>query len=137
MTFQIEKLRAVVAWAEEEHMKTLADDTYDPRWKQEEWVTPDGGVIRDGIYDSTCGTAFCIAGKLCIDAGYPLVVDNFALRTGPDGEPPAQSAITVLGIPYEDDEGREWAHVMFRGSNSIEAVRRIAERLAQHYGHTL
>lgn len=123
-TPDIPLLRKVVEWAEEEAAKPPAES----RWYQSNWAT-----------ELSCGTAFCIAGKVVSDAyaGRAELVpvhalsDAFELRLGGVRLNWHEQGRDLLGL--DDDQ----AYRLFDEHNTIADVRALAEEIAAAAGDRL
>lgn len=112
-------LRKAVEWAEAEAAKPKAES----RWRQQYWVTPaadDQSRAEWGMcahensaesFGHTCGTCYCIAGYVT------------ETQIGPTENVPTE-ARELLGLTKSQTDD------LFRASNTIEDVRRIAEEIA-------
>lgn len=117
-TVNIPLLRKAVEWAEVEAAKPpeLRE------WKQGDWrVTP----ARAGEYlpVPACGTTYCIAGYVCAVMGDKWLNDTSSGWLADHRSVPGAAA-SHLGL------SQEVADELFRGRNTIEDVRRIAEDIA-------
>ena len=101
MPVNVERLRALLEWAEEEQKR--GDEN---QWCQSDWI---------------CGTTYCIAGKECLSLGYAPSSHNTSFVVAPDGisAPVSYIARKSLGIDVEDAER------LFDGGNDIDDIRRI------------
>lgn len=160
--FNIDRLRAAVAWAEIEAAK--GED--DSQWDQGVWVG-EGELGRgrrittfneDPEFQNTygpdrakevkvrCGTAFCVAGWAChaegdkfVAVGYDYYGD-FDIDPVPDyAVPKGSNTAYDIGerarmlLGITDEEANE----LFAGNNSIQDVRRIARKIARRRGERL
>jgi hypothetical protein len=107
----IPNLRKAVEWAEAEAMKPESDS----QWNQGEvYLSPlDSG--------RSCGSSYCIAGWI-VATEYGVTDPYKAMPKYSGGVMPF--AADMLGL--DEDERDE----LFAAENSIQAVRRIAERIA-------
>jgi hypothetical protein len=132
-------LRKAVEWAEAEAAKPWEVS----EWNQADWVahpkklwhqTRDalGRFIRGGERKTKaedCGTCFCIAGKVAYDVGAVPINYNSGFLNGLmmlDGreEWADQIAQKELGLTDKD------AANLFKATNKIEDIRKIAENIA-------
>lgn len=152
-SFNIERLREAVAWAEREAAKPKG------KWDQTSWARGKVGRNRkftaiDGLmYDNDsatvlvevkCKTAYCVAGHLCADQKDAFVTYDWAADYDgkvsadyviPKGTTEAISietrAADLLGITARE------AEALFEGANDLDDVRRIARRIAKKRGYEL
>lgn len=116
------RLRKVVEWVE---WQALIPEV-DREWDQDRWRTSGALIGRN------CDTCFCVAGKVCDDAGivWNGVGSDYGILDGitDDAE---DHAIRLLGLT-----GWQASH-LFTGSNKASDVRRVAEDIAANVGERL
>lgn len=105
---------AVIEWAEEEDAKGPMS-----AWDQEIW-----GV------EKSCGTAYCIAGKVAANAGWRPADGSFSMLEK-DGVYELTSCVAteILGIDHED------AEYLFNAENSLKELKEIRDAIARRNGH--
>jgi hypothetical protein len=119
-------LRKAVEWAEAEAAKPWELS----EWNQSMWAMPASALVRyhDGAKKAPeCGTCYCIAG---------FVSSLHAAEVRADGD--CADLLDADGFVIEEDEYAQnalglterQANTLFRASNTIEDVRRIAESIA-------
>lgn len=103
-------------------------DAHPDEWYQKFWA-------RRAVAESSCGTAFCIAGHAVVMAGgLPRWTGDQASNvTMPDGTSASINAAAahLLGLKMED------ADQLFHPSNLRADVQDIAEDIARRAGETL
>lgn len=170
----IELLRRAVAWAEAEAKAPITES----RWDQGNWANVPVGEVDNLIVDhpevpapggedllavgvpadalTECGTAFCLAGYICADAGDTFVMECSPYIDGIDAPMlahviPADQPGTLVSVPDRalDLLGVTSAHgtvhylgkvevrSLFDGNNTIEDVREIARQITVSHGGTL
>ena len=130
MSVNVRLLGRAVRWVESQ--QRLASKA----WYQGAWWRRDVADARADRDDPFCGSAMCVAGKVCLDAGFlPVIVTESDL---PDVEWADQcqdpitgeildfdvAAARLLGIEMDD------ARLLFAGSNNVNDIRQIAEDIA-------
>lgn len=119
-------LRKAVEWAEAEWAKgTDEDGRLVGDWYQGEWVVT--AEERDGYETlaASCDTAYCIAGYVGVLALGPDAFDRSWWFDEDEGVTHvSEVAQRALGLTTFE------ADALFKGSNTIEDVRRIAEGIA-------
>lgn len=122
-------LRKAVEWAETE--ATLGRDNRGRplgHWYQGEWVLDWNRFLEESMQPATCGTTYCIAGYVGQLLNEQLRTSQWLTKPMPDGGfqsiHVSEFAQEALGLTDEQ------ANRLFRGSNSVEDVRRIAEEIA-------
>src|SRR5690606_18006810 len=135
MTLDIERLRGVVAWAKQEAKKGEHST-----WDQSVWAW---GVTSDrfsgGLQEADCGTAFCIAGKLCADAGDTFVISAIPRRPGDPVAlahviPAGETASVFIEARARKLLGTDDTGSLFDGGNDINDVIVAAKELAAKHG---
>lgn len=108
-------LRKAVEWATAEAARPQVES----EWFQGHYRTAGEDLGR------SCGTAYCIAGWVNHSDGHPALGDWM-------------HAADLLGISHVDAWGDTNVRTgLFESHNTIEDVRRIAERIARQHGETL
>lgn len=134
-------LRKAVEWAEEQAALPEGQSL----WLQAWWVIPEDAKnkghrdLRKIHNINPCGTAYCIAGRICaIEEGEQALAEGYHRRMGDRGDDAeyreamrpawAQRAAEYLNVPVTACE------VLFRGENRIADVRQAAETLVSVFG---
>lgn len=112
-------LRKAVEWAEAEAAKPEGEG----QWMQDWWMTTPAEMSSIfSLPETSCGTAYCIAGWTCTANGEEFIAANTGQLTS--GMHVADRAQELLGLSmYQSNR-------LFRANNTIEDVRRIAEEIA-------
>lgn len=124
ITLDVPLLRKVVEWAEAEAARPIEEC----EWNQELWAVAGVEIER------TCGTAFCVAGKLISDA------DGADSLNALSGVGCIQRGAELLGVSSQDvwSQGRyDEPQGLFAPGNTIADVRAEAAELARLYGEVL
>lgn len=130
----IARLRKVVDWAVEQ----AARPEQESEWEQGSWAQEGEDLGR------SCGTAYCIAGKLIADVdGEQALWDMF--REHPmENRPFIARGAEILGVTpnecwgvFTDASGKFGSGTLFAPENTIHDVREQAARLAERYGERL
>ena len=130
MSVNVRLLAHVVRWVE--HQDKLANKT----WMQGAWWRQDVADAKADRDDPFCGSAMCVAGKVCLDAGYlPVVITASDL---PDVQWADQVSDPITGrkadfdvvaaelLGINDDQAR----LLFNGDNDANDIRSLAEEIA-------
>jgi hypothetical protein len=112
-------LRKAVEWAEVEAAKPERLS----QWNQTWWAVESQSLGRS----TECGTCYCIAGFITSLQDVQQRPNEYTpddIDFVRDGKPvdPAEAALEALGISHD--------HGLFYAGNTIEDVRRIAEKIA-------
>lgn len=113
-------LRKMVEWAEEQETLTTGRE-----WHQGNWFTkePLGTAFLD------CGTSYCLAGKIALDAGWKPEWDGTGFITATvvkDGEALFVRDVANELLGLHEDQTR-W---LFFYRNNAARVREVAETIA-------
>lgn len=128
-TPNIPLLRKVVEWVEEQ--ETLTEGR---QWRQATWIVSEQyiGPGRSSAYFN-CGTAYCVAGKIAIDAGWTPIWEGAGGRGEQAADEVTKNGVTMdvgqvarleLGLSYPQ------GNALFAGSNDAADIRRNAELIA-------
>lgn len=122
-------LRKMVEWVEEQATLTEGRE-----WNQTWFVLHDMGVqwvVGEGEV-AFCDTAYCVAGKVAVDAGWVAKDDSGYVHKDGVTRRASDVAAEILGIPdwYAVDEDYDRPEHLFDGGNSAEDIRRLAEGYA-------
>lgn len=181
-TLNIDLLRDMVKWAEEEDEKRRRQE--DTHWNQDNWARADSaalarviGTLPDreapewkesshlpGSDMIDCGTAFCIAGRVCAETpGVLFVIDNENLQwtltngipayvdkvqiDGRDVSIEVAARARLLGLDVHDPSlytseaftviRGESGTGLFDGENTLRDVKFIAADIAKRFGYEL
>lgn len=124
ITLDVPLLRKVVEWAEAEAARPIEEC----EWNQELWAVAGVEIER------TCGTAFCVAGKLIYDADGAESLDLLS------GLGAVERGAELLGVQPRDVWSNDcYGEIqgLFAPENTITDVRTEAVRLAARYGEVL
>ena len=115
-----------IAWAEAEEAKGEMS-----AWNQQRWVTN----------DAPCGTAYCIAGHVAVEAGWKPVPYNGTFRKGGNTAFADAIGVEVLGLEgytvYDDDPDEPGYPDLFLPLNGIVDLKRIRDEYAEEEGFPL
>jgi hypothetical protein len=98
--------------------------------KQLEWATahPEEHYQSDWVVETECGTAYCIAGHTCVDAGYTMHADRFRDKVWVDTEHgeehTAEVALRLLGLPRDSPTH---GSRLFAGGNDLRRLWELAQ----------
>ena len=119
-------LRKMVEWVEEQ-----AERTEGREWYQNQWVSHPAALGSTTAH--FCDTAYCLAGKVAVDAGWTPVFDSRLSITDTvalNGERAlvGEVAAELLGLPVDCDNHQIGG--LFDPRNDATRIREIAETIA-------
>lgn len=149
--FDVALLRKAVEWVQEQDR--LGRESREREWDQGTWARGVAGYVADGVkvlgvrylpVDVSCGTACCVAGKICLVSGDRFVTSkkggmrpgqlvHVEQVVGPDGWvwTIMERARALLGITELE------AAKLFASNNDAANVLRLARSIAAAHGEEL
>lgn len=163
-----ELLKELVEWVE--HQDSLPVEDPERKWNQHAWAaikeeliqyTQDSGYLGRIVLEikeesrdpNVCGTAYCVAGKVVVDAGYKFLFDDYdgmatmavpkdvTVLYNEDGVTVGydeRMRLNALAFASTVDEiardllgiSKDEAQQLFAASNTSSDIRMVAERIA-------